>query len=168
MGGNVCNASPAGDTLPALLAFDAQCKIIGPEGERWVPLDQVFKGPGSTLVQQGEILTELSLPPPAKNSGSLYIKHSPRGAMDISAVGVASVVSLRDGGRICDNLTRSTCQQGQRCRIRGWIDRFGKRDLKPDHRAIRSIRIERHFQYAAAGGNGSETAGPQQTTGFEL
>ncbi len=104
VGGNVCNASPAGDTLPALLAFDAQCKIVGPEAERWVPLDQFFKGPGSTLVQQGEILTELSLPPPVKNSGSLYIKHSPRGAMDISAVGVASVVSLRDGGRICDNV----------------------------------------------------------------
>jgi carbon-monoxide dehydrogenase medium subunit len=104
VGGNVCNASPAGDTLPALLAFEAQCKIVGPEGERWVPLDQFFKGPGSTALRPGEILTELRLPPPASNSGSLYIKHSPRGAMDIAAVGVASVVSLRDRGSVCEDV----------------------------------------------------------------
>ncbi len=101
VGGNVCNASPAGDTLPALLALDAQCKIVGPDGERWLPLEQFFKGPGSTALEPGEILTELRLPRPERNSGSLYIKHSPRGAMDISAVGVASAVSLRDRGRVC-------------------------------------------------------------------
>lgn len=101
VGGNVCNASPAGDTLPALLAFDAQCRIVGPSGERWVPLDQFFTGPGRTALQQGEILAELRLPPPIPNTGSLYIKHSPRGAMDIATVGVASVVSLQDNGRTC-------------------------------------------------------------------
>jgi len=104
VGGNVCNASPAGDILPALLAFETQCKIVGPEGEHWVALDKFFKGPGITAVQCGEILTEFRLPRPARNSGSLYIKHSPRGSMDISAVGVASVVSLRDRGRVCDNV----------------------------------------------------------------
>ena len=96
--GNVCNASPAGDTLPALLAYDARCRIVGPGGERWLPLDEVFLGPGRTALAQGEILTELRLPPPLPNTGGLYIKHSPRGAMDISAVGVASVVSLADDG----------------------------------------------------------------------
>ena len=101
VGGNICNASPAGDTLPALLAFDAQCRIVGPDGERWVSLDQFFVGPGRTALQPGEILTELQLPPPLPNSGSLYIKHSPRGAMDIAAIGVASAVSLEDGGRVC-------------------------------------------------------------------
>jgi carbon-monoxide dehydrogenase medium subunit len=101
VGGNVCNASPAGDTLPALLAFDAQCRVVGPDGERWVPLDQFFVGPGRTILQPGEILVELRLPAPLPNSGSLYIKHSPRGAMDIAAVGVASAVSLEDGGRVC-------------------------------------------------------------------
>lgn len=104
VGGNVCNASPAGDTLPALLAFDTQCKIVGTEAERWLPLDQFFKGPGRTALQPGEILTELRLPPTSGNSGSLYIKHSPRGAMDISAVGVASVVSLRGRGRVCGDV----------------------------------------------------------------
>ncbi len=101
VGGNVCNASPAGDTLPALLALGAQCRIVGPEGERSVALDQFFTGPGRTVLQAGEILTELRLPPPLPNTGSLFIKHSPRGAMDISTVGVASVVSLEDRGRVC-------------------------------------------------------------------
>ena len=101
VGGNVCNASPSGDTLPALLAFDAQCRIAGPNGERWAPLDQFFTGPGTTILQAGEILAELRLPPPQASSGSLYIKHSPRGAMDIATVGVASLVSLEDQGRSC-------------------------------------------------------------------
>ena len=96
--GNICNASPAGDTLPALLAYNAQCRIVGAGGERWLPLDEVFVGPGRTALEAGEILTEIRLPAPTENTGGLYIKHSPRGAMDISAVGVASVVSLNADG----------------------------------------------------------------------
>ncbi len=98
--GNICNASPAGDTLPALLAYNAQCRILGAAGERWLPLSEMFVGPGRTALQAGEILTEIRLPTPAPNTGGLYIKHSPRGAMDISAVGVASVVSLNNDGVI--------------------------------------------------------------------
>lgn len=96
--GNICNASPAGDTLPALLAYNAQCRIVGQGGERWLALDEVFVGPGRTALEAGEILTEIRLPPPAPDTGGLYIKHSPRGAMDISAVGAASVVSLAADG----------------------------------------------------------------------
>ena len=101
VGGNVCNASPAGDTLPALLAFDAQCSIAGPRGSRTLPLTEFFLGPGRTALEPGEILTQLTLPPPLPRTGSLYIKHSPRGAMDIATVGVASVISLEDDGRTC-------------------------------------------------------------------
>ena len=96
--GNVCNASPAGDTLPALLAYDAQCHIVGSSGERWLPLSEVFVGPGQTALAAGEIMTEIRLPTPLPNSGGLYVKHSPRGAMDISAVGAASVVSVGSDG----------------------------------------------------------------------
>ena len=103
VGGNICNASPAGDTLPALLAFDAECRIVGPEGERWLPLTSLFVGPGRTALQQAEVLADVRLPPPAPNSGSLYIKHSPRGAMDIATLGVASVVSLENDGQTCRN-----------------------------------------------------------------
>ncbi|MDE2939972.1 MAG: xanthine dehydrogenase family protein subunit M [Chloroflexota bacterium] len=101
VGGNVCNASPAGDTLPALLAFDAQCAIVGPEGPRMLPLTEFFQGPGRTALQQGELLTQLTLPPPTPRTGSIYIKHSPRGAMDIATVGVASVITLEEDGATC-------------------------------------------------------------------
>ncbi len=98
VGGNVCNASPSGDTIPALLVFGAECRIVGPDGDRWVALDQFLTGPGRTVLQADELLTEIRVPPPARNTGSHYIKHSPRGAMDIATVGVASLVSL-DGRR---------------------------------------------------------------------
>ena len=101
VGGNVCNASPSGDTLPSLLAFEAQCRIMGPEGERWMPLDQFFLSPGRSALKPGEILTELRLPTPGLGVGSLYIKDSPRSAMDIAAVGVTSVVYLDVGGQTC-------------------------------------------------------------------
>ena len=101
IGGNACNASPAGDTLPSMLAFEAQCRIVGPEGERWMPLDQFFVAPGRCALKSGEILREFRLPPPKPNTGSLYIKDSPRSAMDIAAVGVASVISLDNKGRVC-------------------------------------------------------------------
>ena len=94
VGGNICNASPSGDTLPALMAYGAECILAGQEGTRVVPLDQLFSGPGQTVLAQDEILTEIRLPPPGRGTGSLYIKHSPRGAMDIATVGVASLVMV--------------------------------------------------------------------------
>ena len=101
LGGNICNASPSGDTLPALLAYAAECRLSGPDGHRQVPLDQLFTGPGRTVLAHDEVLTEISLPPPPPYTGSLYIKHSPRGAMDIATVGVASVVTVDRRSRVC-------------------------------------------------------------------
>ena len=102
VGGNICNASPSGDTLPALLAYGAECRVSGPEGSRQVALDQFFTGPGQTVLGHDEILTEIVLPPPAPRTGSLYIKHSPRGAMDIATVGVASSLTVDPSG-VCIN-----------------------------------------------------------------
>ena len=93
-GGNICNASPSGDIIPPLLVFGAECRIAGPGGDRWVALDQFFKGPGKTVLETGDLLAEIRVPPPPRNTGSHYIKHSPRGAMDIATVGVASLVTL--------------------------------------------------------------------------
>ena len=98
VGGNICNASPSGDTLPALLAYGAECRLSGPDGHRQVPLDQLFTGPGQTILARDEVLTEITLPAPEANTGSLYIKNSPRGAMDIATVGVASALSLDRSG----------------------------------------------------------------------
>ena len=98
LGGNICNASPSGDTLPALLAYGAECTLAGPTGRRQVALDQLFTGPGQTVLDQDEVLTEITLPPPLVNTGSLYIKHSPRGAMDIATVGVASAITVDRSG----------------------------------------------------------------------
>lgn len=100
VGGNICNASPSGDTLPALLAYGAECRLSGPDGHRQMPLAQLFTSPGQTVLTQEEVLTEITLPPPARNTGSLYIKHSPRGAMDIATVGVASALTV-DGSGVC-------------------------------------------------------------------
>ena len=98
VGGNICNASPSGDTLPALLVYGAECRLSGPDGHRQVPLDQLFTGPGQTVLAHDEVLTEITLPSPPPNTGSLYIKHSPRGAMDIATVGVASAITVDRSG----------------------------------------------------------------------
>jgi len=104
VGGNVCNASPAGDTLPALLAYGAECRIVGAVGERLVPLEQFCLGPGQTALQPAELLVTLRLPPPLPHAGALYIKHSPRSTMDIATVGVASVVALADQPDVCQEV----------------------------------------------------------------
>jgi carbon-monoxide dehydrogenase medium subunit len=105
VGGNVCNASPAGDTLPALVAYGAECRLVGPAGERLVPLERFFLGPGRTALQPAELLVEVRLPPQPFNTGALYIKHSLRSAMDIAMVGVASVVSLEGKDGVCRDVT---------------------------------------------------------------
>jgi len=97
VGGNVCNASPAGDTLPALLAYDAVCHMKGPDGARAVPLADFLQGPSQTALRPAELLVALRLPPSLPHTGALYIKHSPRHSMDISTVGVAAVMSLEGG-----------------------------------------------------------------------
>jgi aerobic carbon-monoxide dehydrogenase medium subunit len=104
VGGNICNASPAGDTLPALLAYGTECHLIGPGGERFVPLESFFLGPGRTALRSAEVLVELHLPPQPPHTGALYIKHSPRSAMDISTVGVASVVTLEGSDGVCQEV----------------------------------------------------------------
>jgi carbon-monoxide dehydrogenase medium subunit len=104
VGGNVCNASPAGDTLPALLAYGTECRLVGPAGARLVPLERFFLGPGQTVLQPAELLAELRLPPLPPRTGALYIKHSPRSTMDIATVGVASVVSLAEQDNVCQEV----------------------------------------------------------------
>lgn len=100
LGGNLCNASPSADTAPPLLALDAIAVIAGPDGEREMPLAGFFLGPGRTALAPGELLREIVLPAPGPRSGSAYVRHIPRAAMDISVVGVAAALRLDEAGRI--------------------------------------------------------------------
>ncbi|MCL4303325.1 MAG: FAD binding domain-containing protein [Anaerolineae bacterium] len=102
VGGNLCNASPSADTAPPLLVLKAQAVIVTAEGERTVPLAEFFRGPGRTALQPGELLKEIAVPQPPVRSGSCYLRHTPRAAMDIAVVGVAAAISLDDEGVITE------------------------------------------------------------------
>jgi aerobic carbon-monoxide dehydrogenase medium subunit len=98
IGGNLCNASPAAETAPALSTLSAKVKIVGKGRERIVPLGEFFLGPGKTVLQSDEILTEIQVPDPPPNSTSVYLKHGKR-LSDIAIVGVG--LSLRMEGNRC-------------------------------------------------------------------
>jgi carbon-monoxide dehydrogenase medium subunit len=99
VGGNLCNASPAADTIPALIALGASAVIATPGGtRRTVPVEQFCTGPGRTVLGPGELLVHLHLPPPAANSGSAYLRFIPRNEMDIAVVGAGVALTL-DGKR---------------------------------------------------------------------
>lgn len=99
IGGNLANASPAADMAPALLVVDAEMEILSQSGSRMVAAGGFFTGPGKTVMEQGEILAGIRIPPPAPGTKAAYLKFAPRQAMDIAVVGVAVAFSLDgDGG----------------------------------------------------------------------
>jgi CO/xanthine dehydrogenase FAD-binding subunit len=100
IGGNLCNASPAAETAPALLALDAQAVICGKTGTKVVALGEFFLGPGATVLSHGEMLTRLKIPLTRKRQGSVYYKLSTRNAMDLAFVGVAVLLELNGGDQI--------------------------------------------------------------------
>ena len=100
IGGNLCNASPSAETAPALLALDAQAEIYGKTGTRVIELREFFRGPGATVLGDGELLTHLEIPLTRNRQGSVYYKLSTRKAMDLAFVGVAVLLELDEGDRI--------------------------------------------------------------------
>ena len=94
VGGNLCNSGPAADTSPSLIALRGVCLIAGPNGQRELPVEQFCTGPGTNVLQKGELLVELRFPPPRPNSGSHYRRLIPRNEMDIAIVGVGAAVEL--------------------------------------------------------------------------
>ncbi|MDA1280060.1 MAG: xanthine dehydrogenase family protein subunit M [Chloroflexi bacterium] len=94
VGGNVCNAAPSADTIPALLIHEAVAHTSSISGEREIPLIDFFAGPGQTVLQKGEILRELVLPTPSKDTASAYLRFIPRNEMDIAVAGVGSLIEI--------------------------------------------------------------------------
>ena len=108
VGGNLCNGSPASDTVPALTALDARLVLAGSQGERVLPVEEFLLGPGQTALREGELLVAIELPSPpsplgggaAGGVGSAFIKLS-RVAADLAKASVAAML-VRDGDRVVD------------------------------------------------------------------
>src|SRR5262249_5800678 len=98
VGGNLCNSSPAGDTIAPLIAFEARCVLVGPDGTREVPVAEFCTAPGRNVIQRGEMLTTIVLPPRTGRIGSAYERFIPRNEMDIAVAGAASWLRLDAAG----------------------------------------------------------------------
>lgn len=96
-GGNLCNGSPAGDSVPAMVAAGAIVTIQGPNGRRELPVEKVPKGPGRLNLEPGEIVVSFTLPPRAKGSSDAYLRMIPRTEMDIAVVGCGVSLTLDSG-----------------------------------------------------------------------
>ena len=98
LGGNLCNASPAADSVPALIAAGALVSVAGPDGRREVPVEDIATGPGQTSLAKGELVVSLFLPARPPRSGDAYLRFIPRTEMDIAVVGAGVNLTLDDSG----------------------------------------------------------------------
>jgi CO/xanthine dehydrogenase FAD-binding subunit len=94
IGGNLCNAAPSGDSIPAMIVLGATCKIAGLAGMRTVPAELFCTGPGETVLGREELLVSVHFPPPIAHFGACYLRFIPRHEMDIAVVGVGASVAL--------------------------------------------------------------------------
>ncbi len=100
LAGNLCNASPAADSVPGLIAARATCVIVGPNGKREVPVEGIATAPGRTSLKPGEFILEFHLPKRPPHAADAYLRFIPRTEMDIAVVGAAVNVSL-DASGVC-------------------------------------------------------------------
>jgi len=96
VGGNLCNASPAADSIPALIVHEAVCNITGPNGSRTIPVEEFCIAPGKNAMQAGEFLVSVSVPIPKEKFGAGYLRFIPRNEMDIAVVGAGASVVLSE------------------------------------------------------------------------
>jgi carbon-monoxide dehydrogenase medium subunit len=101
VGGNLCNASPAADTAPALIAHEAICIVSGAHATREIPAEAFCTGPGKTVLQPDELLVGFRFPRPSPRSGASYLRFIPRNEMDIAVVGVGVSVVLDERNDRC-------------------------------------------------------------------
>jgi CO/xanthine dehydrogenase FAD-binding subunit len=100
LAGNLCNASPAADTAPALLVYGAEVVVAGPEGSRRVPLDELFVRSGVTTLRRGELVTAIELPLPAATVGSAHQRRTRRRGHDLASVTLACAVDASGTTRL--------------------------------------------------------------------
>ncbi len=98
LGGNLCNASPAADSVPAMIAAEAVCTIAGPDGRREAPVGEVATGPGQTSLGPAEFVVDIRLPARPANSADAYLRFIPRTEMDIAVVGAGVSLTLDKDG----------------------------------------------------------------------
>ena len=101
LGGNLCNGSPAGDSVPALIAAGCKAIIAGPHGRKEIPIENFHLGPGKTILKNGEMLVSLKFPKRIINSADAYLRMTPRTEMDIAVVGCGVNISIENG--VCTN-----------------------------------------------------------------
>jgi len=97
LGGNLCNAAPSGDSIPAMIALKGVAHIAGPDGTRDVPVEEFCTFVRQTVLKRGEILVSLKFPAPVANSGAHYLRFIPRNEMDIAVAGAGVSVVLDNG-----------------------------------------------------------------------
>jgi CO/xanthine dehydrogenase FAD-binding subunit len=100
LGGNICNAAPSADAVPALLVHEARALIAGSNGRRDIALSELLRGPGRTTLEPGELLVAIVLPAPTPRSAAAYLRFTPRREMDIAIAGVAAWIALDADGAI--------------------------------------------------------------------
>ena len=98
LGGNLCNASPAADSVPAMIAAGATVTVVGPMGRREVPVEDIVTGPRQTSLAKGEVVAAVNLPPRRARSGDAYLRFIPRTEMDIAVVGAGVCLTLDEAG----------------------------------------------------------------------
>ena len=94
LGGNLCNASPAADSIPALIVHEAKCLIANSSGTHEIPVEEFCLAPGKNTLQEGEVLVAVTVPPVKEHFGARYLRFIPRNEMDIAVVGAGASVTL--------------------------------------------------------------------------
>jgi len=102
LGGNICNAAPSADGVPALICHGAQAVIAGPEGTREMPVEAIFAGPGRATLAAGELIVAIRLPPVASRAAAAYRRFTPRREMDIAVAGAGAWLRLGEDGAIAE------------------------------------------------------------------
>jgi carbon-monoxide dehydrogenase medium subunit len=102
LGGNICNAAPSADAVPALVCHQARAAVAGPNGRRELPVEALFKGPGKIGLEPGEILVAILLPPAQPRSAAKYLRFTPRREMDIAIAGAGTWLRLDADGAIAE------------------------------------------------------------------